>query len=161
MYQRDRGDDWDARSVSSANLLASIKPGYPLEGRASPAPSKMVPGYDRYLVQGPQQEIEMSRLNVDQVPLLTAPQVPGYFDSTASRSNVSLATSYSYNIPPLGGSPQFPPQVPQVPPVPAMTPGQDYREAVLHRPYPSARQASGYAPSEEANMAGRGAFRNY
>ncbi|GJE91360.1 hypothetical protein PsYK624_075090 [Phanerochaete sordida] len=161
LYQRDRGDDWDARSVSSANLLASGKPDYPMAGRASPAPSKFS-GYDRYLAQGSQQEIEMSRLNVDQVPLLTAPQVPGYFDPAASRSNVSLSTTYSpYHTPPLGGSPQFPPHVPQVPPLPATTPGQDYREASLHRPYPPRQQASGNAPPGEVNMAGRGAFRNY
>lgn len=160
MYQRDRGDDWDARSVSSANLLASGKPDYSGAGRASPAPSK-ISGYDRYLAQGAQQEIEMSRLNVDQVPLLTAPQAQGYFDPTASRSNVSLSTTYSpYSTPPLGGSPQFPPHVPQVPPVPALPQGQDYREASLHRPYAPRQQASGNA-SPEVNMAGRGAFRNY
>ena len=159
MYQRDRGDDWDARSVSSANLLAGSKSDY--GGRATPASSK-VAGYDRYMERGPQQEIEMSRLNLDQVPLLTAPQAPGYFDNMASRSNVSLATSYSpHSTPHLGGSPQFPPHVPQVPPVPVMTPGQDVRQAALHRPYAPSRQASGYVPSEEVNMAGRGAFRNY
>ena len=157
MYQRDRGDEWDARSVSSANLLAGSTPDY-AAGRASPAPSKMM--YDRYLAQGPQTEIEMSRLNVDQIPLLTAPQAPGYFDNMASRSNISLSTPY--------GSPQIPgtpPIPPQVPPMPAMVPpNQDYREAALHRPYPHSRQASGYAPpppEEETNMAGRGAFRAY
>ncbi|EKM53375.1 uncharacterized protein PHACADRAFT_259710 [Phanerochaete carnosa HHB-10118-sp] len=161
MYQRDRGDEWDTRSISSATTLVGGKSDYSVAGRASPAPSKVI-GYDRYLAQGSQPEIEMSRLNVDRVPLLTAPQALGQFDPTASRSNVSLSTTYSrYNTPPLGSSSEFLPHVPQVSSVPAMPLGQDYREASLHRPYPSGRQASGNAPSEEANMAGRGAFRNY
>lgn len=171
LYQRDRGDDWDARSVSSANLLAPSKSDL-MAGRASPAPSKMV-GYDRYLAQGPQGEIEMSRFDVDQMPLLTAQQAPGYFDPNvaASRSNVSL--SYS-PYPSPGPSPQIQPEVPshfapQPPPVPAMPMGQDYREAALHRPYPPSREPSGYPPTSsyppppgpggEVNMAGRGAFR--
>lgn len=74
LYQRDRGElDWDQRSVSSATLLndngstAQLNP----TGRASPAPSRMT-GYDRYLANGPQPEIEMARLDYDQQPLLHA-----------------------------------------------------------------------------------------
>ncbi|KIP11341.1 hypothetical protein PHLGIDRAFT_99971 [Phlebiopsis gigantea 11061_1 CR5-6] len=153
LYQRDRGDDWDARSVSSANILASGKADYMVAGRASPAPSKIA-GYDRYLNQGPQPEIEMSRLDIDQLPLLNA-QGPGYFE--ASRSNVSLASYSPYASPQYGGSPH-------PPPVPAVPANQDFREAALHRPYPPSRQATGYAlppQQDEVNMAGRGAFRGY
>jgi calcium permeable stress-gated cation channel len=160
MYQRDRGDDWDARSVSSANILAGGTAEHAV-GRASPAPSKMtMSAYDRYLAQGPQAEIEMSRLNVDQIPLLTASQAPGYFDNMASRSNVSLGNYTPYGTPQIPGTP---PNPPQVPPMPAMmAANQDYREAALHRPYAPSRQASGYAsPGEEINMAGRGAHRAY
>ncbi|OSC96340.1 hypothetical protein PYCCODRAFT_1479367, partial [Trametes coccinea BRFM310] len=37
LYQRDRGDDWDTRSVSSSNLLADPKPPY-LDGWAGGQP---------------------------------------------------------------------------------------------------------------------------
>ncbi|KAI0919073.1 hypothetical protein AcW1_003454 [Taiwanofungus camphoratus] len=69
LYQRDRGElDWDQRSMSSTNYLGSDN--Y-VGGRASPAPSKFA-GYDQYLANGPQAEIEMTRLDYDQQPLLTA-----------------------------------------------------------------------------------------
>ena len=131
------------------------KADYMAGGRASPAPSKFA-GYDRYLAQGPHPEIEMSRLDIDQLPLLNAQQGPGYYE--ASRSNISLASYSPYSSPHMTSPPQ-------PPPVPAMPPGQDFREAALHRPYPPSRQASGYAPppqeDEDVNMAGRGAFRAY
>lgn len=119
--------------------------------------------YNQYLAQGPQADIEMNRLNVDQIPLLTSSQAPGYFDNNmASRSNISLGYS-PYGTPQIPGA--TPPIPPQVPPMPAMMPpNQDYREAALHRPYAPNRQASGYAPStpdEGMNMAGRGAHRAY
>ncbi|PSR72720.1 hypothetical protein PHLCEN_2v11415 [Hermanssonia centrifuga] len=166
MYQRDRGElDWDARSVSSANLLGPTKSEYGPADRMSPAPSKMM-GYDRYLAQGPQPEIEMSRLNIDRVPLLTAQQNPGYFDPMGSRSNMSLLSTpgaqYSPHASPTLDSPT------QIPAIPPMQPTQDYRQASLHRPYPSSNQsqgqaAMGYPPQppqgQDMNMAGRGAFR--
>lgn len=161
LWRRDRGDDWDARSVASSQLLQPSKSEYYAAGRASPAPSKMA-GYDRYLQQGPQgsqqDHIEMTRFDADQMPLLTAQQTPGYFDP--SRSNVSLPSYSPY------GSPQMADSSPQIPPMPAMPPSQDYRQAQLHRPYPPSREPSGYAPPPQApggdvNMAGRGAFRGY
>jgi calcium permeable stress-gated cation channel len=119
-------------------------------GRASPAPPSL-PGYEKYLAQGAHAEIEMNRLDTDQLPLLTAPQGQPW----ASASNVSLGYS-PYGTP-----------VQEVPPVPHMPQTQDYRQASLHRPYPTG--PSGYPPpvprpqqepSGEMNMAGRGARRN-
>ncbi|KAK7676754.1 hypothetical protein QCA50_020277 [Cerrena zonata] len=184
LYQRDRGElDWDTRSVSSANLLAmdnkSALYAPSITGRASPAPSKAA--YDRYLAQGTQSDIEMTRFDgSDQLPLLTSQQAPGYFDAM-NRSTASL---------PYGGSPE----VPGVPSLPMAAP-QPYREAPVHRPYPTREltgspgpyQAYGqyppqqpqqytppqpqqYSPQQqqqqrspgegyEQNMAGRGTFR--
>ena len=74
LYQRDRGElDWDQRSVSSATLIDNSSTAYlnPAGRAASPAPSKLA-GYDRYLATGPQPEIEMTRLDYDQQPLLQA-----------------------------------------------------------------------------------------
>lgn len=169
LYQRDRGElDWDTRSVSSANLLAmdnkSTLYAPSITGRASPAPSKSV--YNRYLAQGPQSDIEMTRFDgSDQLPLLASQQAPGYFDPM-NRSTASLP----YGTPPLHGSSD-------APPLPSMAAPQPYREAPVHRPYPS-REMSGspgpyqaygqYPPQSrqgspgegyDQNMAGRGAFR--
>ena len=72
LYRRDRGVDWDTRSVSSTNLLSEPKGMYPDARSASPAPSKLM-GYDRYLAQGPTPEIEMTRLDIpDNQPLLNS-----------------------------------------------------------------------------------------
>ncbi|KAI0090701.1 DUF221-domain-containing protein [Irpex rosettiformis] len=155
LYSRDRGElDWDARSVSSVNMLASSKSEYGgFGGRGSPAPSTIM-NYDKYLAQGPQSEIELNRLDVDQLPLLTAQQGQPW----ASASSVSLGNS-QYQIP-MQESP---------PPMPYMPQTQDYRQAPLHRPYPT--DQSGYPPpppqpqhqqqsSRDMNMAGRGARRN-
>ncbi|CAL1711427.1 unnamed protein product [Somion occarium] len=172
LYQRDRGElDWDTRSVSSANLLAMDNKSQfyasstTLTGRASPAPAKAA--YDRYLAQGPQPEIEMTRFDGDQQPLLTAQQVPGYFDPM-NHSTASLPYS---TAPSLGGLPEVPPMVPQVP----AQYQQQYREAPVHRPYPSREISSSPGPYQgysqypaqrsspergsEVNMAGRGAYR--
>ncbi|KAI0645179.1 DUF221-domain-containing protein [Trametes meyenii] len=131
LYQRDRGDDWDTRSVSSSNLLADPKVPYAESGRGSPAPSKIA-GYDRYLASGPQADIEMARLDTasDIQPLLPHQQAPGYFDpqAAASRSNVDLG-GYGYASPPIGD--------PTTPLMPSAYPNDAYREAPLHRPYPS------------------------
>lgn len=145
-------------------MLAQTKSEYDV-GRASPAPSKMV-AYDRYLAQGPasRSDIEMTRLNTDQVPLLTAQQDPGFFSPMASRSNTTLA-SYA----PPYSSPMLAESVPQLPVFPAMPPTQDYREAPLHRPYPSSPQPQlqpqpqqSYPPAPSPpNMAGRGAHRGF
>lgn len=149
-------------------MLAQTKSEYDV-GRASPAPSKIL-AYDRYLAQGPagRSDIEMTRLNTDQVPLLTAQQEPGFFSPMASRSNTTLA-SYA----PPYSSPMLAESAPQLPAFPAMPPMQDYREAPLHRPYPSypsspqpppqpqPQQAYPPAPSPAPNMAGRGAHRGF
>ena len=141
--------------MSSVNLLATTKSEYDI-GRASPAPSKVV-GYDRYLAQGPvnQSDIEMTRLNVDQVPLLTAPQVTGIFDPMANRSNLSVETYSPYSAPANG---ELSPQIPAY-----TAPMLDYREASLLRPQASgAAELNHYPPSpHDTNMAGRGAYRGY
>ncbi|OSC96504.1 DUF221-domain-containing protein [Trametes coccinea BRFM310] len=145
LYQRDRGDDWDTRSVSSSNLLADPKPPYSDVGRSSPAPSKIA-GYDRYLAQGPQHEIEMTRLdNASEIhqPLLPHQQAPGYFDpqAAASRSNIDLGGGYGYASPmsDASGTPQ----------IPAAYPSDAYREAPLHRPYPAQSYSSQYVPQQQ------------
>ncbi|KAI8968836.1 DUF221-domain-containing protein [Trametes punicea] len=143
-YQRDRGDDWDTRSVSSSNLLADAKSPYSDNGRNSPAPSKLA-GYDRYLAQGPQPEIEMTRLDTASEihqPLLPHQQAPGYFEAdAASRSNIDLGT-YGYSSPPLN-------DVTATPLIPAALPNDAYREAPLHRPYPSQGYSAQYAPQQQ------------
>ncbi len=61
LYQRDRGElDWDQRSIATAlDSTANFSAG----GRNSPAPS--LPGYNRYLNQGPgvDSEIELVRFD--------------------------------------------------------------------------------------------------
>ncbi|EIW54410.1 DUF221-domain-containing protein [Trametes versicolor FP-101664 SS1] len=143
LYRRDRGDDWDARSVSSSNLLADPKVPYAESGRGSPAPSKFA-GYDRYLASGPQPEIEMTRLDTtsDVQPLLPHQQAPGYFDpGAASRSNIDLG-AYDYSTPPLSDNAG-------TPLVPAAYPNDAYREAPLHRPYPTQTYSSNYSPQSQ------------
>jgi calcium permeable stress-gated cation channel len=163
MYQRDRGEtDWDARSMATTNVLgdgASImgpsKSGFYADGRDSPAPQ--VPGYDRYLNQGPlgstKEEYELTRFDTtpsqyqDEQPLLASQQRLGYFDPSA-----------------LSGAAQLP-AYPSASQVNVNMGGDGYREAPLHRPHFS-REMSGYSnassgaysPSED-NVAGRGAFR--
>ena len=73
LYRRDRGDDWDTRSIASSNMLQETKSVYgsdPIRA-TSPAPSKLL-GYDRYMAHGPgHPEIEMARLDIpDNQPLL-------------------------------------------------------------------------------------------
>ncbi|GBE80758.1 predicted protein [Sparassis crispa] len=125
LYGRDRGElDWDERSMSSTTLLnsdvASLEPAksqfYANSGRASPAPSKMA-GYDRYLAQVPHHEIEMTRMDADQQPLLTAPQTLGYYEpgAMASRSTMSLTPS-QYGSPLSVGDGHEVPPMPMAPP---------------------------------------------
>ncbi|KDQ55248.1 hypothetical protein JAAARDRAFT_134456 [Jaapia argillacea MUCL 33604] len=145
LYQRDRGElDWDQRSMASTAALndfsdgASLQPAksqYYANGRASPAPSgRGVPaGYDRYMAQGPtgpQNDIELSRLDSDQQPLLYAPGSQGYFDPRGNPSSSSIT---------LNGTPPLP----QYPPSQQGSPGEGYRQAPVHRPYPS-RQMTSY-----------------
>ncbi|KAH9855932.1 DUF221-domain-containing protein [Lenzites betulinus] len=141
LYQRDRGDDWDTHSVASSNLLMDPKAPYSDSGRGSPAPSKMA-GYDRYLSQGPTPEIEMTRLDTtsDVQPLLPHQQTLGYFDpmAAASRSNVDLG-GYGYASDTAVGTPL----------IPAAYPNNAYREAPLHRPYPSQGAPQQYSPQSQ------------
>ncbi|CCM03927.1 uncharacterized protein FIBRA_06079 [Fibroporia radiculosa] len=137
LYQRDRGElDWDQRSMSSTTLLGDNASKANLfaaaGGRDSPDPSKRT-GYDRYLAKGPQAEIEMTRMDYDQQPLLNAAQAPGYFDP-----NQSMASFAQYGIPAMD-------EAPPVPMIPAAYSQQSlnegYREAPVHRPGPG-REAS-------------------
>ena len=157
LYQRDRGElDWDQRSIATA--LDSVN----FSGRNSPAPS--LPGYGRYLSQGPARdsEIELVRLDADQQPLLLPTNLMA--GQGAGQSSQSLP-GYS--------SPHLPYAVPagaQYPPPPGIAyqgrvPSNDgLREAPTHRPY-HGRASSGYSfnssgrDSPGANMAGRGTFR--
>ncbi|KAH9942140.1 uncharacterized protein BXZ73DRAFT_97565 [Epithele typhae] len=148
MYRRDRGDDWDTRSIASSNMLSDKAP-YPEGGRSSPAPSKFA-GYDRYLAQGPTSEIEMTRLDIpDNQPLLNQQghfvgQGQSYYDPmAASQSNVDLnyATPLSEN--------------PHMPLLPAAYAPDVAREASLHRPYPSGGQ---YTPPQQPWAPGPGAY---
>lgn len=151
LYQRDRGElDWDARSVSSSNLLMQDDKSLYAGRAASPAPSKTL-DYNRYLQHGATQsgDIELARL--DQVPLLNAQTPAGYFDPSASATTLVSA----YHSPPMMEyqSPNIPPPLPQ----------QDYREAPIHRqyatqPYSAMPMAGGYGGGGEPNMAGRGVY---
>lgn len=98
LYRRDRGElDWDQRSIATA-LDATT-------GRDSPAPS--LPGYNRYLAQGPStdSEIELARFDADQQPLLPPTLVPG-----PGQSSFNLP-SHSSPQPPYAapGTTQYPP----------------------------------------------------
>jgi calcium permeable stress-gated cation channel len=154
LYRRDRGElDWDQRSIATA--LDSTT-GYPAGGRDSPAPS--LPGYARYLTQGPgaDSEIELSRFEPDQQPLLPPTLIAG-----AGQSSQTLP-GYS--------SPQPPQGVTQYPPPPGnayhgrMTGNEGYREASTYRPHSrqeSSTRLSYYSgrDSPGPNAAGRGAYR--
>ncbi|THH05494.1 hypothetical protein EW146_g9887, partial [Bondarzewia mesenterica] len=153
LYQRDRGElDWDNASTNMMSDTASLYPSkgqFYEGGRASPAPSTRVPGYEQYIARGLHpSEIELSRLDLpynDQQPLLPSTQsstsLPGY--------------ASPYDTPPT----QYPP-VPAIPAVYQGDVGDSFREAPVHRPYLS-RQGSSFAPSEsgDVNMAGRGIYR--
>ncbi|ETW74884.1 hypothetical protein HETIRDRAFT_482685 [Heterobasidion irregulare TC 32-1] len=180
LYQRDRGElDWDARSMSTTMMMSDNASIYPSKvpmyegGRASPVPT-LVPGYDRYLSRGPQQsEIELSRLDLnynDQQPLLP----PG--QSTVSLPGYASPPQAMYQSP----AQQYPPAQPAAYNGAGLVVGDGFREAPIHRPYPSqqgsyASQQRPYPPSQngssgswaqpppteqgEVNMAGRGTFR--
>jgi hypothetical protein len=127
LYQRDRGElDWDQRSIATA--LDSTA-NFPAGGRNSPAPS--FSGYNRYLTHGPRgdSEIELSRFDLDQQPLLPPTLLPG-----PGQSSHSLPPGYASPQPPYAaqGATQYPPQ-------PAyhgrMSSHDGFREAPTHRPY--------------------------
>ncbi|KAH9952686.1 DUF221-domain-containing protein [Russula dissimulans] len=127
LYRRDRGElDWDQRKV-------------PRSGRNSPAPS--LPGYNRYLSQGP-----LARFDPDQQPLLPATLVAG--------------PGQSSNYLPGYSSSELPSQYP--PGIHGRVPSNDgYREAPIHRPYSG--QGSSFNSgrgSPGPNMVGWGANRH-
>ncbi|KAM6502532.1 protein of unknown function DUF221 domain containing protein [Amanita muscaria] len=87
LYRRDRGElDWDQKSMASVNVFGS--PDKFQSSRASLVGSDnasvRVPGYDRYLTQGPgqtpQSDIELA-------------QMQGYYGQFASTSQLSLLPS--------------------------------------------------------------------
>lgn len=145
--------------LSDTASLAPSKSAFYANGRQSPAPSLPKGNFDRYMQRGPggsagtQDEFELSRFDTaystDQQPLLGYGQRP-----PIDRSVSSL--------------PQYPGQSAST----VHLPMDGYREAPLHRPSPISRDPSygnqtppsqyqGYnSPSEDMNMAGRGAFHN-
>ena len=163
LYQRDRGElDWDARSVSSSNVLGDTKSIYAGSGRSSPAPSKIL-DYNRYLHQGPLSSqhppssgvidnIEMTRFDGDEMPLLNTPQTPGYFDPAASRSTTSLP-AYAAQDTSMGMGGMGMGREREVPPIPAMTPVYGSREAPVHRPSPDPYASSLYSQQPYATSA--------
>ncbi len=146
LYQRDRGElDWDQRSIATAlDSTANFSAG----GRNSPAPS--LPGYNRYLNQGPgvDSEIELVRFDPDQQPLLPPTLIPG-----PGKSSQSLP-GYSSPQPPNAtpGITQYPP------PAGAayygrVTSNDGYREAPTHRPY-SRQEPSRFSPNSGRDSPG-------
>ncbi|KAL5521409.1 hypothetical protein ACEPAG_9335 [Sanghuangporus baumii] len=193
LYQRDRGElDWDQRSMASTTMLNDAptlqhqkSQFYANGGSGKP---RVPPGYDAYLAHGPTHEIEMSRLDTDQLPLLADQQ--GYSSRAQTptppdRSNTSLpAYSFGYfdNGSQASLPPRYPPGVPvqqqyqqqqspqqqyqqQAPTYPQQSQQGTYadREAILHRPTPPIRQGSAFSEGSQngstANFAGRGAHR--
>jgi hypothetical protein len=150
LYRRDRGElDWDQRSIATA-----LDSGFPAGGRNSPAPS--LPGYGRYLAQGAglDSDIELSRFDPDQQPLLPPTLVAGPGQST-------------HTLP--GYSPQPAPGATQYPPAPGtayhgrITSNDGFREAPTYRPH-SRQESSRHSyfsgrDSPGPNVAGRGAYR--
>jgi calcium permeable stress-gated cation channel len=152
LYQRDRGElDWDQRSIATALESTAGFSG----GRNSPAPS--LPGYGRYLAQGRVQdsEIELSRFDPDQQPLLPPTLVPG-----AGQSSLTLP---GYSSQPAPGATQYPPPAPGTAYHGQMTSSDGYREAPTYRPH-SGQEPTRYSyfsgrDSPGPNAAGRGAYR--
>jgi hypothetical protein len=147
LYRRDRGElDWDQRSIATALDSTAV---YPAGGRDSPAPS--LPGYAKYLAQGhgADSEIELSRFDLDQQPLLPPTLMAG-----AGQSSQALPV-YSSQMP-QGGVTQYPP-----PPGTAYHGRVTSNEAPTYRPQESSSRLSYYSGrnSPGPNAAGRGAYR--
>ncbi|KAL5504690.1 hypothetical protein ACEPAH_7353 [Sanghuangporus vaninii] len=188
LYQRDRGElDWDQKSMASTTMLNDAptlqhqkSQFYASSGSGKP---RVPPGYDAYLAHGPTHEIEMSRLDTDQLPLLAEQQ--GYSSRAQTptppgQSNTSLP-AYSFGYYDNGSQASMPPLYPPGVPVQQQYPQQQYqqqvpaypqqsqqgtyadREAILHRPTPPLRQGSTFSEGSQngstTNFAGRGAHR--
>ncbi|KAG5652844.1 hypothetical protein H0H81_003406 [Sphagnurus paluster] len=95
LYQRDRGElDWDARSMASTAMFDNESSAKSLYHANSPSIPK-VPGYDRYLAGGPQHqpnqsEIELSKMDSMQEPLLSPRSYDYYQQQQAFASQQSL-----------------------------------------------------------------------
>jgi hypothetical protein len=173
LYQRDRGElDWDQRSIATTTVFdnASFMPGgrppslFYADGRTgTPAPgyTPPIPGYNTYLNQGPS-EIELTNLEEQQRPLLHQPsQGSGFFDGNQPGARQTMHSS----------STSMPQNLQQ-----NFNDGGGYREAPIHRPYPSNHAPSTYSgysdgqapqqypprpgptPAPSYNAAGRGAY---
>jgi calcium permeable stress-gated cation channel len=121
LYRRDRGElDWDQRSVATA-----LDSGFPAGGRDSPAPS--LPGYARYLAQGPSMdsEIELSRFDPDQQPLLPPTLLAGPGQSSNSLPGYSSQPQRGTYYPPPPGTAYHG----------RMTSNDSLREASTYRPH--------------------------
>ncbi|KZT39324.1 DUF221-domain-containing protein [Sistotremastrum suecicum HHB10207 ss-3] len=140
LYQRDRGElDWDAKSVASQAYLSN--PNDPRAGMMSPPPP--VPkfggaGYEEYMAGGPgpgfgggtPDAIELSRLDTDSAPLLSAPL---YYHEETGESMTNLQEYRDH-----------PPAPPPGPP-----PGAGYGQSGLGygRPAPT-RSSTGYSTTD-------------
>ncbi|KAG9312116.1 hypothetical protein JVU11DRAFT_7403 [Chiua virens] len=189
LYRRDRGElDWDARSMASNAIFGHNRAdsasvyhqkthyygGSMAGGRASPAPS----AFDRYAAKTPANPgnasaIELSRLgaSVDHLPLLNDPgynlgemsnqgplgaplpryaspeplHPPSRYGTPATRPPSWFATPAPMQYPPQAGAQH--------------SPVEGYREAPLHRPYPSRDSSANHVSQESvSNFAGRGVY---
>ena len=137
LYQRDRGEDnWDNRSISSANLLS--------DRGASPAPTTTGIRHsqlDKYLSTGPS-EYEMSRLgpaDQDKQPLLNPALNTSLYDQRLNASNPSLLPSPGTPSAPYNQYPQYP----------DITRESPYREAPTHRPGQISRGPSSFSYTDD------------
>lgn len=146
LYQRDRGElDWDQRSMSS-NVMTNFQSGPYADGRASPAPSKLM-GYENYMANGPAQVEKLPLLYpTDSLPTLnrleSTSSLPGYGQPPVS------------NADPLAGM-QYPP----VSIIQSMN-GDQYRQTPTQRPYTPHAQGTQYADMNRSTTnVGQGMYR--
>lgn len=173
LYQRDRGElDWDAKSIVSQAYPSN--PGDPRSGMMSPPPlpNKYPAGYEEYMAGGPgggmggggtPDVIEMSRMDTDALPLLSAPL---YYHEETGDSMTNLQEYRDHPPPPplsqgagLGyGRPGtsrtstglsggrdygYPPRPPSV------TPQQSYSQSPPQTQYPSHSTSPRQPPSQQ------------
>jgi len=197
LYQRDRGElDWDARSMASTVMFEGPESAKsPYQHGSSPSVSKPA-GYDRYLAGGiqhqhqhqhQQSDIELSKIDSMQEPLLSPHSFDQQQQPFASQQSLSLSIPLVMYQDPVGNNREAPTHRPQersyspyypleATPAyfsptysPARSPEpqyQPYQQVPVHSPtqqYPPAQQPSPYAQqsrqSSNTNMAGRGAYR--
>jgi hypothetical protein len=130
LYRRDRGElDWDQRSISSTNMLDNSKPAF----YANDNSSGRLPGYDRYLAQGPAQpDIELS-------------QIPSYHRASSSQQSLL---------------PQHPSDSGTRSPAPEYEEYQQYQRYPSHSPVPSQQLYQNQQPQSRSHTpAGSGHYR--